>query len=78
MAVYRYGLPKTDVRLNKGFDHLGVIIDTYTKMADLIPVKKKNTKAEDLATIFVREIWRLHGIPAHIISDRDSRFISKF
>jgi hypothetical protein len=69
---------KTDVRLNKGFDHLGVIIDTYTKMADLIPVKKKNTTAEDLATIFVREIRRLHGIPAHMISDRDSRLISKF
>jgi hypothetical protein len=55
-----------------------VIIDRYTKMAHFILQKKKNKMAEDLATIFAREIWRLHGIPADIISDRDSRFTSKF
>jgi hypothetical protein len=47
-------------------------------MAHFIPLKTKNKKAEDLATIFTREIWKLHGIPADIISDQDSRFTSKF
>ncbi|KAH8151807.1 uncharacterized protein LAJ45_04429 [Morchella importuna] len=34
------------------------------------------TKAtiEELAQIFLREIWRLHGLPEEIISDQDSRF----
>jgi hypothetical protein len=36
-----------------------------------------NNKAEDLATIFARSIWRLHSISADIISDRDARFILK-
>jgi hypothetical protein len=45
-------------------------------MAHFILLKKKNKKAKDLATIFGREICRLHGIPADIISDRDTRFTS--
>jgi hypothetical protein len=68
----------TDLPLSEGCDQLWVIIDRYTKMAHFIPLKKKNKKGEDLATIFAREIWRLHGIPADIISDRDSRFTSRF
>jgi hypothetical protein len=68
----------TDLPLSEGCDQLWVIIDRYTKMAHFIPLKKKNKKSEDLATIFAREIWRRHGIPPDIISDRDSRFTSKF
>jgi hypothetical protein len=68
----------TDLPLSERCDQLWVIIDRYTKMAHFILVKKMNKKAEDIATIFAREIWRLHGIPADIISDRDSRFTSKF
>jgi hypothetical protein len=64
--------------LREGCDQLWVIIDRYTKMAYFIPLKKMNNKAEDLATIFTTEIWRLHGIPGDIMSDRDPRFISKF
>jgi ribosomal silencing factor RsfS len=62
--------------LTEGCDQLWVIIDRYTIMAHIIPLYQKNKKAEDIATIFVREIWRLHSIPADIISDRDSRFTS--
>jgi hypothetical protein len=68
----------TDLPLSEGYDQLWMIINRYTKMAHFIPLKKKNKKPEDLGTIFAREIWRLHGIPADIISDRDSRFTSKF
>jgi hypothetical protein len=68
----------TDPPLTEGCDQLRVIINRYTKMANFIMLKKKNKKAEDLATIFAREIWRLHGITADIFSDRDNRFTSKF
>jgi len=34
--------------------------------------------AKDLAIIFVMEIWRHHGLPRDIVSDRDSgRFTSE-
>jgi hypothetical protein len=68
----------TDLPLSEVYDQLWVIIDRYTKMAHFIPVKKKNNKVEDVATIFPTEIWRLQGILADIISDRDSQFTSKF
>jgi hypothetical protein len=35
-----------------------------------IPPKKKNKKAEDLALLFLRESWRLHGILGDIIQIR--------
>jgi len=38
----------------------------------------KNRKAKELAGIFVREIWRLHGLPKRIVSDRDTVFMSSF
>ena len=46
-------------------------------MAHFIPLKKP-ASAEELSRIFVREIWRLHGLPTDIVSDRDTRFTSTF
>ena len=48
-------------------------------MAHFIPmVTGKESPAKDLAITFAREIWRLHGLPADIVSDRGSVFISGF
>jgi len=43
-------------------------------MVHFIPLRGKTVA--DLAIIFAREVWRHHGLPAGIVSDRDSRFIS--
>jgi hypothetical protein len=45
-------------------------------MAHFIPLKKDQKTAEYLVKIFAKEIWRFHGIPTDIISDRNSRFTS--
>jgi hypothetical protein len=55
-----------------------VIIERYTKMAHLIPLKKKINKAEDLATIFRIEVRGLQGILADINSGQDTRVESTF
>jgi hypothetical protein len=46
-------------------------------MVHFAPTKTKAT-APDVARIFFDVIFRLHGIPKVIVSDRDSRFTSRF
>jgi hypothetical protein len=67
----------TDLPLSDGCDQLWVIVDRFTKMAHFLPLPKEGKTAKDLAIIFAREIWRHHGLPADIVSNRDSRFTSK-
>jgi len=66
----------TELPVSEGYDQLWVIIDRFTKMAHFIPLKTNGKTATDLAIIFVREVWKHHGLPADIVSDRDSRFTS--
>jgi hypothetical protein len=66
----------TDLPESRGYTELWVVIDRFTKMAHFIPLAKGSKTAEDLARIFAKEIWRLHGLPKDIVSDRDSRFTS--
>jgi hypothetical protein len=47
-------------------------------MAQFIPLKNKEKRTDNLALVFAGEIWRLQGIPTDLVSDRDSRFTSKF
>ena len=35
-------------------------------------------KTGDIAKIFMKEIFKLHGFPKAIVSDRDVKFISRF
>ena len=67
------GLPKT----KRGHDSLFVIVDKFSKMAHYVPTVKTVT-APDLAKLFMDNIFRLHGPPKTIISDRDPKFTSRF
>ena len=60
-----------------GYDTIFVVVDRLTKMAHFFPMKKTNGALE-VAKLFVKEIFRLHGIPKSIVSDRDSKFTSNF
>jgi len=65
----------TDLPPSEERDQLWVVIDRFTKMAHFIPLREKT--ALDLAKIFAREVWRFHGLPTDIVSDRDSQFTSE-
>jgi len=65
----------TELPVSEICDQLWVVIDRFTKMAHFVPLREKG--AADLAKIFAREIWRFHGLPTDIVSDRDSRFTSE-
>ena len=67
------GLPKTQ----KWMDSIWVIIDRLTKSAHFLPVKT-SFNADRLVVLYMNEIVRLHGVPKSIVSDRDSKFVSRF
>jgi hypothetical protein len=60
-----------------GYNYLWVVICRMTSMVHLIPVNTK-MKASQLSTVYLREVVRLHGLPTSIVSDRDSKFTSKW
>lgn len=62
---------------SKAFDYLWVVICRLTSMVHVIPVKTTTT-ATELAYLYVKEIVRLHGLSDTIVSDRDSKFTSRF
>jgi Integrase core domain len=66
------GLPKS-----KGKDVLMVIIDKLTKYCHLVALSHP-FKASDIAQVFLDNIYKLHGLPAKIITDRDPVFTSVF
>ena len=61
-----------------GYDSILTITDhDCTKMIVAIPCKE-TINAEEVANLFLRQIFPRFGLPSKVISDRDPRFTSKF
>ena len=67
------GLPKSA----KQNDPIMVVVEKLSKSTHFIYVKS-TCKEIDITNIFMKEIFRLHGMPREIISDRDTKFTSNF
>jgi hypothetical protein len=67
------GLPHSP----RGRDAIWVVVDRLTKSAHFIPMKTTNS-ASELVPLYMKEVVRLQGVPKSIVSDRDSKFVSKF
>jgi len=63
----------TKLPLAQGYDSILVVVDQFTKMAHFVPTTE-TTMAEGLARLFRDNVWRLHGLPESIISDRGPQF----
>jgi len=63
----------TKLPLAQGYDAILVVYDRFSKMAHFIATTEK-TSAEGLAKLFRDHIWKLHGLPESIISDRGVQF----
>jgi hypothetical protein len=64
------GLPPSD-----NYNALLVVIDKFTKYGHFIPIKHPFT-ALQIAQVFMNNVYKLHGLPKTIISDRDRVFTS--
>ena len=54
-----------------------VVVEKVSMEAHFVPLKT-TYKAANIADIFMKEIFRLHGNPKVIISDRDPKFTGNF
>ena len=59
------------------FDSITVVICLLTSMVHLIP-SWTNYNASQLAELMFEHVYKLHGLPKNIISDRDVLFTSTF
>jgi len=64
-------------RTKDGFDAIFVVVDRLSKMIHCIPTTTKVT-APELAKLFFDNIFKYHGLPSVIVSDRDPRFTGNF
>ena len=62
---------------SQGHTQIMVVVDRFTKMAHFIGLSE-NATAKDVADTFLREVWKLHGLPTEIISDMDAKFSGEF
>ena len=60
---------------SKGQDSILVVCDQHSKQAHFIPTSKETSSA-GLARLFLHNVWKLHGLPDSIISDRGPTFAS--
>jgi hypothetical protein len=52
-----------------------VVVDKFTKYAHFLSLKHPYT-ATFVAKLFMDQVYRLHGMPTSIVSDRDRVFTS--
>ncbi|GMF21299.1 unnamed protein product [Phytophthora lilii] len=64
-------------RTKRGVDSIWVVVDRLTKRCHFVSTTKKVT-AEGVARLFIDHIWKHHGMPKNIVSDRDWKFVSAF
>jgi len=62
---------------SNGMDTIIVIVDRFMKIIQL-KVMTMNISSEGIAKIYRNEVWKLHGIPRKILSDREPQLALKF
>ena len=66
----------TDLPESETNNAILVVIDRLTKMSHFIPCRK-NMNTKQFRMLFMNNIYRLHGLPADITTDRDTLFTSE-
>jgi hypothetical protein len=66
------GLPESE-----GCNTVWVVVDRLTKRRHLVPCTDQ-VDGKKLGEMYVKEVFRLHGLPETIVSDREPQFASEF
>ncbi|KAJ9525210.1 hypothetical protein QJQ45_020747 [Haematococcus lacustris] len=60
-----------------GYDAICVIVDRLSKMVHFVPCKE-SVNAMTFTRLFVNNVFKLHGLPAEVLTDRGAHFNNKF
>src|SRR3979490_2986738 len=63
--------------ISQGYNALLVMVDRLSKRAHVIPTTS-DVNSVGIARLFCDHIWKLHGLPEEVISDRGTQFVSQF
>ena len=66
----------TKLPMSKGHDSILVVCDRFSKISHFVVTTGKTT-AEGLARLFRDYVWKLHGLPESVISDRGPQFAAE-
>jgi len=66
----------TDLPESEGATIILVVVDRFTEMAHFIPIKKKDSPT--VARAYLENVWKYHGFPEDVVSDRDSTIMGSF
>jgi transposase InsO family protein len=66
-----------ELPLSRGFDAILVVVDRLSKRIHAIPTTTQ-MDSSGMAHLFLEYVWRYHGLPDEIISDRGPTFVSRF
>jgi IS30 family transposase len=66
----------TDLPESEGATIILVVVDRLTKMAHFVPIKKKDSPT--VAQAYLQNVWKYHGFPEYVVSDRDTTFTGSF
>ena len=62
---------------SQGYDAIYVCVDRFMKMAHVIATTS-NITAEETANLYLKNVFKSHGLPDDIVSDQGSQFVCKF
>jgi hypothetical protein len=61
-----------------GHDAIMIVVDSVTKKSHFISTVITITAAAGTARLFVQNVWKHHGLPKKVVSDRGPPFVAEF
>ena len=71
-------LTTTPVGRVQGYNAIMVVVDRLTKMSHFIPMHETEVNAPQVGRMLVDNVFRPHGVPRSIVSDRDPKLTSEW
>jgi len=63
--------------ISGGYDFVMVVVDKNTKLGYFI-LTNESIDSQKTASLYLHHVWKHHGTPDEVISDRGPVFVSKF